>query len=51
MKDISWGIEGNELYLRVGNKESRTSIKEIQINEWITIGVTMTSSNAIIYLG
>lgn len=51
MKDISWGIEDNELYLRVGNKESRTSIKEVQINEWITIGVTITSSNAIIYLG
>ena len=51
IKDIHWGIERNELYLRVGNKENRSSIKEIQTDEWITIGVVINSSNATIYLG
>lgn len=49
--DVHWGVKTNELYLRIGNKENKTSIKEIQLDEWMTIGIVITSSNATIYLG
>lgn len=49
--NINWGIENNKLFLKISNKESSVNINEINIDEWMTMGLVTTSSKVVVYLG
>lgn len=51
IEDVSWGIKNNKLYLRAINKETDLDITNQYINEWLTIGLNITSNTATVYLG
>ena len=50
IKDIQWGIKNNELFIKA-TKENKVAIKQIQMDEWMTIGLSITSSSATVFLG
>lgn len=51
IEDVSWGIKNNKLYLKAINKETDLDITNQYINEWLTIGLNITSNTATVYLG